>query len=172
MEKSRVFVTMTMFLLSVFIFGCFVLVQAETKMDDKEMAEMHQKIKALKKKKITEALGLNKESSEKLFSVIDKYDDKRHELMRGMRVDIKNLRKAVDDKKDNMTRSLVDKIVHNQKELLSLKLSEVDELNELRSMFTTEQQAKYILFSVDFNKTIKKIMAEKRRNRSKDGKED
>ncbi|QWR76274.1 Spy/CpxP family protein refolding chaperone [Candidatus Magnetomonas plexicatena] len=165
MEKSRVYVTMTMFLLAAFIFGCFVLVQAESKMDSKEMLEMHQKIKALKKKKMAETLSLDKESSEKLMSIVDKYDDKKHELMHNMRNDIKNLKKAVDAKKVDTTKTLVDKILQNQKELSLLRVTEID---ELRSMLTPEQQARYILFSVDFHRTIKKIMTEKRSTDDKD----
>ncbi|MBF0519307.1 MAG: hypothetical protein HQK92_06245 [Nitrospirae bacterium] len=169
MEKSRVYVTMTMFLMTAFIFGCFVLVQAESKIDSKDMEQMHQKIKALKKKMMTDALSLDKDSSEKLMAVVDKYDDKKHVLMHNMRDDIRNLKKAVDSKKDDTTKTLAEKILQNQKELYILKQTEID---ELKTVLTPEQQAKYILFSVDFHRTIKKIMAEKRRNHNKDNKED
>ncbi|MBF0553336.1 MAG: hypothetical protein HQK96_02125 [Nitrospirae bacterium] len=154
--------------------GCFALTQADPgvkgSVRSKEMSEMRQKIKALKKKKIVEALALNKDSADKVLSVIDKYDGKMHESMRSMRDDIRNLKKAVDDKKDDAAKkAIIDKITQNRKELISLKQAEMD---ELKGVLTIEQQAKYILFSVDFHRTIRKIVAEKWSTYDNESKED
>lgn len=154
-----------------FVLGCFALAQAapDPAINHKEMSEMYRKIRALKKKKIVEALALNKESADKILSVIDKYDNKRRESNRSMREDVRNLKKAVDDKQDDAVKTLVDKITQNRKDLLLLNQAEMD---ELKSVLTVEQQARYILFSIDFHKAIRRIIAEKRSRRDKEGTDD
>ncbi|MBF0516402.1 MAG: hypothetical protein HQK97_04665 [Nitrospirae bacterium] len=161
MKKSMV----AAFVLVLFVvLGCFVLVQADPPVKDtlkeKEFSELRQKIKALKKKKIVEALALTKEAADAVLSVIDKHDAQMHDLIRSMKDDIHNLKKAVNDKKDDTVKqAIIDKITKTRTELIAVKQAEID---ELKGILTVDQQAKYILFSIDFHKTISKIMAEKR----------
>ncbi|MBF0456774.1 MAG: hypothetical protein HQK99_02645 [Nitrospirae bacterium] len=174
MKKSAVAV----FILAaaVVMLGCFTLVQAnppENVKDNvkaKEMAAMRQKIQALKKKRLVETLALNKELADKVFSIIDKHDSKAHELMHSMRDDIKNLKKAVDDKKDDTAKkAIIDKIAQTRTELIALKQAQID---DLKAVLSVDQQAKLILFSIDFQRTIRKIVAEKRRTLDNESKED
>ncbi|MBF0487675.1 MAG: hypothetical protein HQK98_05885 [Nitrospirae bacterium] len=156
------------------VLGCFALIQADSGAKDgvksKEMSEFRQKIKALKKKKIVEALALNKDTADKVLSVIDKYDSKIHESMRSMRDDIKSLKKAVAENKDDAAkRAIIDKITQSRKDLISLKQAEMD---ELKGILSVDQQARYILFSIDFHMAIRKIMAEKWSNYDNESKGD
>ncbi|MCG6552185.1 MAG: hypothetical protein L7F77_07645 [Candidatus Magnetominusculus sp. LBB02] len=156
--KKMIALTLAVFV----VFGCCSITYAgaETKYNAKEMSEMRQKIKELKKRKLKEALSLDKETADKLFAAIDQHDAKMRELIQAMKDDIKDLKQAVDGNKGEAAeKAIVDKIAAARKELLALKQTEMD---ELQGILSVSQQAKYILFSVDFHRTIRKIMAEKR----------
>jgi hypothetical protein len=133
------------------------------------MKKMRQEIKALRKTKMAEALGLDPQKSEQLFAILDKYDDKRHEIVHSMWKDIKELREAVDENKDSSIKGLVKEIEKHDKNLKELRNKETD---EVKHMLTLKQQAKYILFTVDFRKEVRKMMAEKRKMHREDEKKE
>jgi Spy/CpxP family protein refolding chaperone len=133
------------------------------------MEKMHGEMKALKKKKVCEALGFDEQGCQKITSIIDKYDEKRLGMMRSMRDDIKELRAAVKDKKDEVLKDLVEKIEQKHNALKAVGQEEID---ELKAVLTVEQQAKYILFTADFHKEARKMMHDVRDGKKRDGKKE
>ncbi|MBF0565909.1 MAG: hypothetical protein HQK89_11755 [Nitrospirae bacterium] len=123
------------------------------------MKKMRQEIRALRKTKMVEALGLDKRTSEKLSAISDKYDMKKHAIVHSMWTDIKELRDAVNDNNEDAMKSLVGKIEKKQKSLKDLRLKEI---GEVKKILTVKQQAMYIIFNVDFRKEVMKMMHEKR----------
>jgi hypothetical protein len=123
------------------------------------MKKMHEEMKTLKKKKLCEALGFDEQGCLKVTSIVDKYDDKRLDMMRSMKDDMKELRAAVKDKKEEVLKDIIGKIEQKHNALKAVKQEEMD---ELKSVLTVEQQAKYILFTADFRKEVKKMMSERR----------
>jgi TolA-binding protein len=131
------------------------------------MAKMHEEMKTLKKKKVCEALGFDEQSCQKVTSIIDKYDGKRLDMMRSMRDDIKELRAAVKENKEEVLKDIIGKIEQKHS---ALKAAGQEEIDELKTVLTVEQQAKYILFTADFHKEARKMMRDNRDGKKQDGK--
>jgi Spy/CpxP family protein refolding chaperone len=127
--------------------------------------ERHHKEQDLKRKKIADALGLDKLQAERVMASIDKYDRIMNELMQSLKSDIKELAEAIKSKKDDIIQALVEKIEHKEKEVKAIKQKEMD---DLKGLLTLEQQAKYMLYRMDIRKDIREMFSDKEKTKDKD----
>ena len=139
----------------------------KTKTPSMQRMAKHEEMKTLKKKKVCETLGFDEQGCRKVTSIIDKYDDKQLDMMRSMKGDIKELRAAVKDKKEEVLKDIIGKIEQKHNALKAVRQEEMD---ELKTVLTVEQQAKYILFTADFHKEVRKMMHESRDRDKRGGK--
>ncbi|KWT95157.1 Spy/CpxP family protein refolding chaperone [Candidatus Magnetominusculus xianensis] len=107
---------------------------------------------------IAGALGLDQKQAERVIASIDKYDRIIAELTQSLKTDMKELSEAIKSNKNNVIQMLVEKIERKEKEIRTVKQRELDELN---SLLTFEQRAKYILFKMDIRKDLREIFDSK-----------
>ncbi|MEO5360853.1 MAG: hypothetical protein H7843_10475 [Nitrospirota bacterium] len=107
---------------------------------------------------IAGALGLDQKQAERVIASIDKYDRIIAELTQSLKTDMKELSEAIKSNKNNVIQMLVEKIERKEKEIRAVKQRELDELN---SLLTFEQRAKYILFKMDIRKDLREIFDSK-----------
>ncbi|MBF0459365.1 MAG: hypothetical protein HQK99_15855 [Nitrospirae bacterium] len=134
--------------------------EAETQNTDKKVPEINKKFKAMKKErreKLLKALAPDKETSAKLVAVMDNYDKKRHEARKSAKDNIKALREAVNNKKADAIKDLLGKIEADHSAFKAMMESEK---TEIKGILSEEQQAKFLLFMVDFHKQHRKSMSE------------
>ena len=126
---------------------------------NREMERALERIDTVKLLKMIDALRLERETAAKLASVSNKYCETRKRLLRNMRKDLDALRQIL--KKGRPDEGELKKIVGQvkilKKELADLKLHQMD---EEMNLLTREQQARYLIFKVDFHKEMHGLIQE------------
>ncbi len=121
------------------------------------MEEVRGRIETLKMWKLTKALDLDEATSSRLFPALNKYDKKRHEIEQDLRDGMSKLREALRGRSEINLKDIIDKLDYNHKELQRINDKE---WAEIKNILTLEQQAKFIIFRQEFDRDIKKIIAE------------
>ena len=131
-----------------------------------EMRKVRERIETLRMWKLTKALDLDANTSAKLFPIINKYDKKRADLEASMREDMKDLREAIrDNVSDAKLKPLLDRLEENHRQFQGIGN---EERTELKRILTLQQQAKYVLFQVEFMRELRETIREVR-DRRQDG---
>lgn len=155
--------------LSIFVLGFAVNGMAEPPEDfdgpppSKERREkIRERIETLKMWRLTEALDLDEKTSAKIFPLLKKIDKKRAEIENAQREGMIELRQLLKEKQEARLKGLLEGLEKNHKELQRIK---DEELAEVKKILTIEQQARYIIFLQEFNKEVRRLIAEARERR-------
>ncbi len=114
--------------------------------------------------KMTEALKLDREGAARFFTVDNQYEEAKGKLRRELHEDIHRLRNLMRDPNppERELRDLVQRIKNRKKEHDDLVQRQTEEeMNMLR----LEQQARYILFQIDFHKEMMDLIRDVREAR-------
>lgn len=166
-EKMKRYVT-KMVLLLFFMLGSASAVMAEPRGDfdapptKEQMEKVRSRIETLRMWKLTKALDLDEKTSAQLFPLLNKYDKKRSELERTLRDNIRELRESLSGKREGQVKSILERLEQNHKAMQGIKDAEWD---ELKGILTVEQQARFILFQLEFEREIRRIIEETRGRR-------
>jgi len=130
----------------------------------KEQKEkVRKRIETLRMWKLTRILDLDEETAARLFPLLNRYNKKRAGIEQNLRGDMIALRDALKNKREGRLRDLLERLEKNHKALQRLK---DEERTELKKILTLEQQAKFIIFQQEFDREIRKIIAEARKRRA------
>ncbi len=126
--------------------------------------KIRQRIETIKIWKLTKALDLDANSAAVLFPLMNKYDKKRSEIQHDIRKNLRELKQGIEIHDDTTLSRLMNTIEQNHRELQELKDREWE---EMKSVLTVGQQAKLIIFRINFEREIRKIISETRKDRFK-----
>jgi Spy/CpxP family protein refolding chaperone len=162
------------FILSVFLLGiCSEGMAISAYGDDldgppsKEQREkVRKRIETMRMWKLTKALDLDEKTASRLFPMLNDYDKKRKEVEREIRKDIDFLKEALELKEESRIKDLLE--VLEQKHNTLKRLGD-EERNRLREVLTIEQQARYLIFKMEFRREIRRMIAEAKGRRHKMG---
>ena len=126
--------------------------------------KIRKRIELIRMWKLTEELDLTEETGAKLFPILHKYDEKRIKLGKERRKITEQLRKALEDEAtpDEEIEAAMEKVEKN-----ALAASDLlrQQREELKGVLSPRQQAKFILFQGEFQREIRKLIAEARERR-------
>ncbi|MBI5584992.1 MAG: hypothetical protein HY892_14365 [Deltaproteobacteria bacterium] len=119
------------------------------------------RIQMVRMLKLTEALRLDRETAARFFTVGSRYEETKRHVRRDLNEDIQRLRQTLQNLNppEKELRETVLRIRNRKKDLSDLNLKQIDE--EL-SLLRPEQQARYLLFTVDFRREIDELLREVR----------
>lgn len=127
-----------------------------------QFEKIRKRIETLKMWKLTQALDLDEKTSSQLFPLLSKYDRKRVEIEKSLRRGIKELRESLKERHEGNLKNILDRLEEDHNALQKIK---EEEWTELKKILTIEQQAKYVIFQQEFEREIRKIIAEARERR-------
>ncbi|MCL5022949.1 MAG: hypothetical protein M1497_06245 [Nitrospirae bacterium] len=155
-------------LLLCFVLGFAVNAIAEPRGDferppsREQMEKVRKRIETLKMWKLTRALDLDEKTSAQVFPLLNRYDRKRADLEKAMRDNMRELKDALKEGRENQMKNILGMIEESHKSIQALKDAE---WQELKGIFTTEQQAKFVFFQQEFDREMRKIIGEARERR-------
>jgi len=136
----------------------------ETPQPFEKKEKIRKRIELIRMWKLTEALDLTEETGAKLFPILHKYDEKRIELGKERRNVMNQLRKTLQDEAtpDEEIEAAMDNVEKN-----AIAASDLirQQREELKGILSPRQQAKYILFQREFQREIRKLIAEAKHSR-------
>ncbi len=127
-----------------------------------QMEKIRKRVETLKMWRLTEALNLDEKTSAQVFPILNRFDKKRYELEESLREGMRELRESLRNKKEDQLKKIVNKLEQDHKALQSLKQ---EEWAEMKKVLTIEQQAKFIIFLTEFEREVRKLIAEARERR-------
>lgn len=127
-----------------------------------QMEKIRKRMETLRMWRLTEALNLDEKTSAQVFPILNRYDKKRYELEDSLREGMRDLRESLRNKKEEQLKKILNKLEENHKALQNLKQ---EEWAELKKVLTVEQQAKFIIFLTEFEREVRKLIAEARERR-------
>ncbi|MDL1980075.1 MAG: hypothetical protein LWX02_01100 [Deltaproteobacteria bacterium] len=157
----------TKFFYILFGFVVILSITLETAVaQNREMERALERIDTVRLLKMIDALGLERETAAKLASVSNKYCETRKSLLRNMRKDLDALRQILKkgSPDEGELKKLVGQVKILKKKLADLKLHQMD---EEMNLLTHEQQARYLIFKVDFHKEMHGLIQEIRGTKKK-----
>ncbi|HUJ19515.1 MAG TPA: Spy/CpxP family protein refolding chaperone [Nitrospirota bacterium] len=115
---------------------------------------VRKKVEAVRMWRMTEELKLDEKTSTQLASFLSSIEGKRRGLIRAHMNGMKELRAALDAGKpdEGRLKGTIDKIEKNQRAMVDLRQKEID---GIKGMLSTEQQARYLVFQQDFRREIR-----------------
>jgi Spy/CpxP family protein refolding chaperone len=123
-----------------------------------------ERVHMIKMIKLTEALKMDRDQAGRFFAVENQYEDTKRKARRELHEDIHKLRTLVRESNpsERDLRDTVNRIKNRKKDLDELTNKQTDEeLNLLRP----DQQARYILFTIDFRREMENLIREVREGR-------
>jgi len=131
---------------------------------EKKREKIRKRIELIRMWKLTEELDLAEETGAKLFPILHKYDEKRVTLQKERQKIMRQLRKVLEDAatSDEAIEAAMDNLEKN-----ALAASDLirQQREELKGVLSPRQQARFILFQMEFHREIRKIIAEARERR-------
>lgn len=120
--------------------------------------EVRKKLETVRMWRLTEALKLDEKTSTQLASFLSSIDEKRRGLIKANREAIKEMRASLNTGKpdEGKLKAGIDRIERNQQAIQELRQKEI---NGVKGMLTTEQQARYLVFQQDFRREIRSMIA-------------
>ena len=150
----------TIFFCILFGFVVILSITLETAVaQNRGMERALERINTVRLLKMIDALRLERETAAKLASVSNKYCETRKSLLRNMRKDLDALRQILKKGRpdEGELKKLVEQVKILKKELADLKLHQMD---EEMNFLTHAQQARYLIFKVDFHKEMHGLIQE------------
>ena len=126
---------------------------------NREMERALERIDTVRLLKMIDALGLEKETAAKLASVSNKYCETRKSLLRNTRKELNALRQILKKGRpdEGELKELVERVKSLKKKSADVKQHQMD---EEMNLLTHEQQARYLIFKVDFHKKMHGLIQE------------
>ncbi len=120
--------------------------------------EVRKKVEAVRMWRLTEELKLDEKTGTQLASFLSSIEEKRRGLMKTQNAAMKALRSSLGAEKpdERKLKAELDKIEKNQNDLVELRQKEI---NGIKGMLTTEQQARYIIFQQEFRREVRGMIA-------------
>jgi len=133
----------------------------------KEQREkVRKRIETMKMWKLTKALDLDEKTASRLFPMLNDYDKKREEIEKGIRKDISSLKDALQVNDESRIKELLEVLEQKHNTLKGLRDEERD---RLREVLTIEQQARYLIFKMEFRRDMRRMISEAKGRRHKRG---
>lgn len=127
-----------------------------------QIEKIRKRMETLRMWRLTEALNLDEKASAQIFPILNRFDKKRYELEDSLREGMRDLRESLRNKKEDQIKKILNKLEQDHRALQSLKQ---DEWVELKKMLTVEQQARFIIFLTEFEREVRRLIAEARERR-------
>ena len=131
-----------------------------------QLVRIRERIETLKMWKLTKALDLEEKTSARLFPVLGRYDKKKADIQYTLIQDVRDLKSSLQAKNEGRTKAVLDRLEARTRELQGVN---EQERAELRRVLTVEQQAKYLLFQLEFAREMRRIISEVRERRTDRG---
>lgn len=128
-----------------------------------QMERVRERIETLRMWKLTKALDLDEKTSAQVFPLFNKYDSKRVKIEKALRNGMKELKDSLKDKREAQLKAVLDRL---EKDHNAMQKLNDDERSELKNVLTVEQQARLIIFKQEFEREIRKIIAETKEKRA------
>ena len=124
-----------------------------------------ERVHMVKMIRLTEALKMDRDQAGRFFAVENQYEDAKRKTRREIHEDIHRLRFLVKESNpsERELRDTVNRIKTRKKDLDDLTNKQTEE--EL-SLLRPDQQARYILFTIDFRREMENLIREVREVRS------
>ena len=118
----------------------------------------------IKMLKLTEALKLDREGAARFFAVDNQYGEGKRKLRQDLHEDIQRLRNLMRDMNppERELRELLSRIKNRKKDLDDLVQKQT---NEEMNLLKPDQQARYVLFQIDFQREMQDLIREIREGR-------
>lgn len=127
-----------------------------------QIEKVRKRMETLRMWRLTEALNLDEKASAQIFPILNRFDKKRYELEDFLREGMRDLRESLRNKKEEQIKKILNKLEQDHRALQSLKQ---DEWAELKKVLTVEQQARFIIFLTEFEREVRRLIAEARERR-------
>jgi Spy/CpxP family protein refolding chaperone len=114
--------------------------------------------------KLTETLKLDREETAKFFAISNQYEEAKKKLHRELHEDLQKLRNILREThpQEKELREVISRIKTKKRDLQDIRVKQnEEEINFLK----TEQQARYILFQIDFRRDMESMIREIREER-------
>ncbi len=123
---------------------------------------VRKKIETVRIWKLTEALKLDPNAAAKLSAFLSSSDARRRDITRAQMADMKELRLSLKSAKPSEAklRATLERLEKNHHEMQELRDREWKGLKE---MLTVEQQARYLIFQLEFQREMRDMIADARR---------
>ena len=151
-------------LIGCLLFGTSTLLAQPLRDPQDPREKSRERIQMVKMLKLTEVLRLDREAAARFFAVNGQFEESKRRLRWDLHQDIERLRQLTRDLNapEKELRETVLRIKTRRKDLNDLSYRQLeDELNLLRP----DQQARYVLFTIDFRREIDDIVREVRDER-------
>jgi hypothetical protein len=151
-------------LIGCLLFGTSTLLAQPLRDAQDPREKSRERIQMVKMLKLTEVLRLDREAAARFFAVNGQFEETKRRLRWDLHQDIERLRQLTRDLNapEKELRETVLRIKTRRKDLNDLSYKQLeDELNLLRP----DQQARYVLFTIDFRREIDNIVREVRDER-------
>jgi gas vesicle protein len=151
-------------LIGCLLFGTSALLAQPLRDSQDPREKSRERIQMIKMLKLTEALRLDREAAARFFVVNGQFEEAKRRLRGDLHQDIERLRQLTRNLNapEKELRETVLRIKNRRKDLNELSNKQMEEeLNLLRP----DQQARYVLFAIDFRREIDNIVREMREDR-------
>jgi len=153
MKKLTIYILAVAFLLAVF--ASSVISSPRGRIDREKREEVYEKIRMLRMLRMAEYMDLDTETALRLSEELKKYDDRQKELMKEGRELLSNLKDAVEkNAPESEISPIIAKIKVNMDKQHSLRK---EKLESVKNVLNVQQQAKFILFEVQFKKRMTEL---------------
>lgn len=151
-------------LIGCLLFGTSTLLAQPLRDPQDPREKTRERIQMVKMLKLTEVLRLDRETAARFFAVNGHHEETKRRLRGDLHHDIERLRQLTRDLNapEKELRETVLRVKNRRKDLNDLSYRQLDEeLNLLRP----DQQARYVIFTIDFRREIDDIVREVRDER-------
>lgn len=120
--------------------------------------EIRKKIETIRIWRLTERLRLDTTTSAKMASVLSSFDQQRRDLMREQMTSLREVRTSLKAQKPDEAKlkTALDRLEKNQQAIQELRRKEID---GLKGILTIEQQARFLLFQLEFQRELREMIA-------------
>ncbi len=139
-----------------------------SKPNAKQRERVRERIEMMKMWKLTEALDLDEQTAQKLFPLLNTYEEQNRQLRQKRTGLIKQMQAEIGKEKADPAalKKLVDEFKKNELEITRSRNQQIDDIS---TVLSEEQVAKLIVFVPQFEKNVRNMMGEVRaRHRHKD----
>ncbi len=136
---------------------------------EQDISRVRKKLETLRAWELTKYLELNEETSARLFPAIRDADEQRLKIQAENRGLVRRMRESLeaDSPLTEEINEYLDRLQQNRKEMARI---EVEHMERVRSILSTEDTARYLLFLVRFQREVRerisKASQDRRKNRS------
>lgn len=125
--------------------------------------ELRKRIEMIKMWKLTQTLDLDDKTAAELFPLMNRYDREKAEVQHTIRKNMQELKENIESKNERRLSSIMKNLetYHGQ-----LKEIEEREWSDMKNVLTIEQQAKLVLFRMNFRREIRDIIAKTQKRKA------